>query len=468
MKQVPQFRIFVLFWTLFILIHHTLSLRSWTHVGVEWLNPSHPFFLVCGILTAVCAIWTIFKLQTLPFLLTLVFWSLLKFDNLPQVPNHIILALLVNIMWIMILLYQFIRRKPDPERAYTILAPYLRICLVIVYLFTVFHKLNVDYLNREVSCAVDLYSNLSDSFWLFPSGSGIDYFVIYTTLLIEALIPILLISRRLWRYGVLLAIGFHTLLSLHDNVYITSFSAEIFALLLVFIPSQALNEIVAVVSRLWNRFALRRLPLFLALSIAFSAITFFVLSIYLVYESGGDQVKPLLQVFWIIFCLTLFFLVFLIQSDYRREKISQMNMPVFFIFPILVVLNGVSPYFGLKTATNFSMFSNLWVKGEDNNHLLVGQNIVLLDYSKDLVDIVHSDQPYFQKLAENHEQITLFELSRWITEHPDLPDPRLVYRRNNQLYQHDKATDIPTFSWMERKFLIYRILPARRPCPCQW
>ena len=68
------------------------------------------------------------------------------------------------------------------------------------------------------------------------------------------------------------------------------------------------------------------------------------------------------------------------------------------LLPLLVIINGISPYIGLKTQTSWSMFSNLRTEGGKTNHILIRKPFYIADFQNDLVEIVESSDPALQPL----------------------------------------------------------------------
>eukprot|EP01084_Bolivina_argentea_P155375 270759_1 len=56
------------------------------------------------------------------------------------------------------------------------------------------------------------------------------------------------------------------------------------------------------------------------------------------------------------------------------------------IFWLILIVNGCSPYLGLKNTTDWSMYSNLKIDINENNHLFMPKMIVT-DYFYDVVCI---------------------------------------------------------------------------------
>ena len=55
------------------------------------------------------------------------------------------------------------------------------------------------------------------------------------------------------------------------------------------------------------------------------------------------------------------------------------------VVPVLVVLNGLSPFLELRTAYAFNMYANLETAAGESNHFLVPRTLPLTDYQGDLV-----------------------------------------------------------------------------------
>jgi len=225
------YRFFHTAWFLFVAIHLTVSMKHWEIVGVEFLNSGNHFIRACsmaalpGCLAAIAFPW-----KRWLALATLSAWSLTKLDALPAVPNHIVLALAVNLLFVGMLLSSY-RRGGEAREAlgeiFARWAPVGRGLLVVLYFWTIFHKLNVDFFRPETSCAAVLYREIAERVPLFPVSTSLDVIIIAGTFLVELALPILFAVPR-WRpWGILIGLPFHLALAVHSNPYILSFTAEI-------------------------------------------------------------------------------------------------------------------------------------------------------------------------------------------------------------------------------------------------
>ena len=105
----------------------------------------------------------------------------------------------------------------------------------------------------------------------------------------------------------------------------------------------------------------------------------------------------------------------------ERVKIHRPLNPILCLFPILVLINGSSPYLGLKTTTAFAMFSNLRTEGGKSNHFFLA-NYEVFSYQTDLVRVLNANDPQFFQLITRGDLIPWFEFKRMISKsnRPDL------------------------------------------------
>ena len=122
-------------------------------------------------------------------------------------------------------------------------APIGRAALVCMYIFGVFHKINRDFLNPEVSCAVVLWREMPAFLaWIdFPTFHQI---AIWGTLAVETAILLCLLSRRGRHAGIVFGIGFHSLLALSGYAIYAPFSTLTIALHLLFLDRESARRIV--------------------------------------------------------------------------------------------------------------------------------------------------------------------------------------------------------------------------------
>ncbi len=259
--------------------------------------------------------------------------------------------------------------------------------LLVVYLFTVFHKLNSSFFDPVNSCAGDL---LRQAFGMnglgrpeLPPGAVLAAAV--GTVLVEAAILLLLAVPRLRCWGLLLGVGFHAVLA---PASFWDFATVVYALYVLLIPTR-------VFARLAPRFgAARRVAL-----AAFAAH----LAISLGISSSGADTTPFDLPWHTVQLVTWYAVVAPLMIPLLRACLAERprrhrpdtawpgwrcRPAALLVVPLLAFLVGATPYLGLKTVANFSMFSNLRTEQDSTNHLLSGVSVLqIADYQRDTVTV---------------------------------------------------------------------------------
>jgi predicted DCC family thiol-disulfide oxidoreductase YuxK len=122
-------------------------------------------------------------------------------------------------------------------------APTGRVLLVTMYFFGVFHKINSDFLDPSVSCAVALWQRMPWPLNLI-NGEWMQYLAIYGTLVIEAAILACLVMRQTRHVGIGVGIAFHSVLALSGYALYAPFSTLTVALHVLFLERENSGAIV--------------------------------------------------------------------------------------------------------------------------------------------------------------------------------------------------------------------------------
>jgi hypothetical protein len=368
----------------------------------------------------------------------------------PFIPNHQLFAALVNITVIagaVVLAPRARRFTIDRGDLYAAVAPAIRLAVLVLYFFAFFHKLNADWFDPEVSCGAVLYATVSERLPIFPVSVSWSVVVIYLSLAIEAAIPLLLVFRRTRHTGILVGLTFHWFLALHPFHGFYNFSAMLLAAFSLFVAPERIADAADRLGR----------PRFVAISrgtACLFAICWLAQWAGLNLPEAG--VDPF-QWFWMVYGLTAtatFALVF-----YRRRAGSSgvsffaVPQPVLVLLPFAVVLNGFTPYVGLKTETAWAMFSNLRTEGGVSNHLIVPATVQVFDFQRDLVQVTRSSDPNLRAMANRRQLLPYFEIRR-------RSDEGVAYVRNGVAYSYNRIADDPDFAggvpFLQSKLLRFR------------
>ena len=344
----------------------------------------------------------------------------------------------------------------EPGALYQTFAPIVRLELIILYFFAVFHKLNADFLNPQTSCAVHFYAAQLQSLPFALAGSV----PIYLTLAVEAAIPLLLCWAPSRNAGILLGILFHAAVGFNPISEFYNFSSMIFALLFLFSslrldsgwPTRRLLEPLR-----WEDMSFSgKIPL--ALGAVVVGLGLLVVLNNLV-AAPGELVLPL----WGLYSAGLILLfVLLPKARPARPAFSFRPWPVLLV-PLLTSLNGCSPYLGLKTETAFAMYSNLRTEGGQSNHLLVPAGVQLFGFQRDLVEIKDSSSGFLASLARRKLMLPFFEVRALLQQHPTTS---LTYERHASPSASPDAQLRQPIPLPLRKFLYFRPVArsGRQPC----
>lgn len=364
-------------------------------------------------------------------------------SRLPVVPNHTLLAALVGLcLWLGYLSLAGRRRRLHiPWTAiYETCRPGLKWLVVLVYFYAILHKLNSDYFDPAMSCAIDFFH--AESFFLGsmklregvpPSAlydwivgtPWVSYALIVGTLVAEGAITFLLTRRRWWRLGVLAGIAFHTAIGVR---FLHSFGMLMFALYVPFLPNNFWVEAKTALAKILRTSETQTLATLYILILTSSLASLYVNWL------GSDYNLWLIYPVLIVAVVALSFSW---QDEWDEEpammfQLDSARLPVL-IPAALVLFIGLTPYLGLGTRNTFSMFSNLRTEGAESNHFFMPATLLrIADYQEQLVEITgaaniqpinppFSIVPYFELVAGTERQLAMLD--------PGVPEVAIRFRR---------------------------------------
>ena len=305
--------------------------------------------------------------------------------ELPYPPDHQLLAMVVNLAVLIAYLTQ--RRPAAVETLLGGFAPTARVLVLLAYLGAATAKYNSDFLSVQTSCA-DFMAHTA-SFGMLDRASILAPLVILGTIASESLIPVLLLIPRTRRWGVCFAIGFHYLLSLSPAIGVGDFSVTLWALYLLFLPTQDVEAVGRRMLAPWSRsrfvVGLERVPRWVLLALGLALI---------LVSSIGPGVAIVLFV-WLattivggLLLVTSFRVLRASSHDVRRMGRPATGLQVIPIFLMLALV--ASPYLGFGTSSRFTMFSGLRTEGPGTNHLFL-PSIHLIDSQNDSLVVLEAN-----------------------------------------------------------------------------
>jgi hypothetical protein len=401
---------------------------------------------------------------------------------MPGLVNHTLFALLVDMTVIAAALLHLITRRGrfEPAAFYASFAPAVRIGLLLLYVFAALPKFNTAFLDLSDSCAVDHYVRLGARLAAvglpLPSGDIPAMATIAGTLVIESAIPLLLAFAGTRIVGIVVTLLFHYALAL-NGFY--DFSAMAYALLLLFTP----NDFSAVLLRQWQTSRLYAVIVNLrdpagggTHTIPLSLVLVSSVVLLLVLEGNRWQ-----RIFGLVYMVWLAYGAFVIivgirgLIDMRRMQLRPLVRPyrgpaVLLALPVLVTLNGMCPYIGLKTETSFTMFSNLRTEEGFANHLFL-PSLHIFPFQWDLVRVESSSDRWLKNLAARGDIVPFYVLRDHISRlaEREQRDISVTFVRNGVRYKVERAERDRRLSrpypFLLRKVMLFRPI-SRNPGRC--
>lgn len=347
--------------------------------------------------------------------------------HLPAASNHLVVALLVTLALAAAALPA--RRGPGtfaPRWLAAARGP-VGLVLLVVYGFTVFHKLNSAFLDPATSCA----GYLLDQMITLNGGSdspalGVVRAAAVGTVLVETALLVLLAVPRWRRWGVVLGVGFHAVLA---PASFFDFATVVFALYVLLLPPATFAGLAPRAERL-RGVALVALAVHVVIAVGGRVLgttgpPWHTLLVGTWYVAVGVLMVPLVRT-----CLTT-------SVEPPRARYRPL---VLLLVPLLAVVNGAAPYVGLKTVASYSMFSNLHTEGGATNHVLA--DLATLDvtgYQRDLVTVTEVRLPERAFLTPLTTVLGgmsyVRRAARWANEPAPVVVPYLELRRTALLWR---------------------------------
>lgn len=379
-----------------------------------------PHFLVI-----LAALWTALRPTSVVRFLTMIATEVVAVAlDMPDVGSHTLLVLVSGVCVLAYVAWTSLRtrRLPDAGNLFEQMAPFFAVQLLVVYAMAAVAKMNTGFFDPGISCAAVMSGRLPLSHLSFLDGSWRVVASIWVTVLIEVALPVLLAVRRSRLLGLVLGGVFHAVLGLAGNV---PFSALALALYVAFLPSDAPTRLRALAAahpglRLWGSRALGATRSRAALPVA---VGWWLVGAAVFTHDGTRPAliaygTGLLVVAAFAGGILLLLRVQRISSPDPSPRSLLVRQPVFVVGVLLLVVNSLSPYVGLKTESSLTMFSNLHTEGNQWNHLFIPDVVRIFPYQDQLVRIIASNDRALVASTGDGVRLVPFELERYLRSHP--------------------------------------------------
>lgn len=342
-----------------------------------------------------------------------------------------------------------------------------RALLAVMYFFGIFHKINADFLDPSVSCAVALYRPLAAPLGLDGNAFG-HQLAIWMTFIVEGIALVALYWPRWFAVGLVLGLVFHYVIPISAYSWYMDFSSLVLALYMLSMPPEVSTRCHSALVRAAGLLKSHAWHIagFLALLLGTGLVS---------VRSGAASVGSAVHVHHSVMMLLWaayggFMMIALTRAaldhlPWRGQRAARQPLWVYGL-PALLFLTCLSPYLGLKTESSIAMFSNLHTEGGVTNHLLFSKPPYLFDYQEEVVELVDSSLPAFAWGAALGHSEVLFSVKERLRWHPE---HWVTYRHGGALHERVTAAHFAPQSYanrLERKLLIFKSVDFSTPKPC--
>ena len=388
----------------------------------------------------------------------------------PFVPDHMVMELFLILSILAAFLYVAVSNRTlavSVEEMFAIFSPIGRWLLIIMYFYGTFHKLNPGFMSIESSCAVPFINGVPILHNVLASD-GLAHAAIYGTLIFESIAMLLLLSARTKYFGMLLGMSFHFIIGISDYGTLAHFSAFALALHTLFLPAEFGERI--------RNETLVPAALKKADNFRVATILLVVLQVALALHMAVTRQGVLVNSLFAIFAVLLMFLVFkygqLRQGDAPYQLSSRfisLNLISVWFF-----LHCASPYIGLGTGGTIAMFSGLRTEGGTSNHYIISKPVPLFSYQDTVLYVEKASNPNLMEIAEEGQGMVMFDFQRHFSHREPLGLP-VTLNVNGVSYTLNTPDDVALFgnkfftkqSWLERKYMSFRLVDDKKPKQCR-
>ena len=390
----------------------------------------------------------------------------------PVVGNHWVLAAMVSLAYVVAVAVSA-RSREGAAGTWRRFAPAARLTVAVAYAFAAFAKLNTDFFDPAVSCAVFYSDQLVQSWGLgglsVAGRPGLGVATAVAAATVELSVAALLVIPRTRRWALLVALPFHWLLAMDFSQHFWDFSSVLFAGFLLFADDATID---AVSERLtWLGTAVRPA---VARGTAVLAALVVALVAGAVLAPALPAVRGLAVVgghaVWVVAGTTAAAIVVLSVLRTRPSARPQTLRPagIVLVVPVLAILNGLTPYLEVKTGFGWNMYSNLRTVAGESNHLLVRSTLDMAGLQNDRVQILDASDKGLAPLIGSDFEVVYSEFREYAHS---FPDASVTYRRGAQTFDATRLAEDPAgrggVSAFSHRLQSFRVVDASGSERCQ-
>lgn len=362
--------------------------------------------------------------------------------------------------------------RVDRERLQSIALPLARWSLIGFYSWAAFAKLNRGFFNTKTGCGTFYFDELAASLGArTPIAVGSRPWAVLVPISVAAIelsIPVLLLVRRTRVVGVVLGVIFHSTIALDQTHLFQDFSSLLLALFALFLAPRWAEELEG----RWRsqRDGVRRGAGVLVVSAP---------GLVLLAQWTASRSSAAVRVYedarlWLWLAFDLAIVLSVVGYGWRHRAGADRPLALdgvprwLWTLPAIVILNGLAPYLGVRTAYAYNMYANLVTADGTSNHLLIARTANLAGDRGELVRITETDDPRLIPYITQRFDLPYLSLRAYLAAHPSAA---VTYVRDGVEHRLRRASDEPDLvrpvSAIERRLFALRAVDQQDPPRCQ-
>jgi hypothetical protein len=438
----PKYLFFLAFFNLTLLMDYS---------EIVWIHP---------ILISVVVFFTIlstlnYKLWWTSILILSINFYFFAF-KVPRVPNHTNIEFGISMLILGLCFFKLIGKnlKLSPD----FFTQTFRICLITIYFYTGFNKLNTDFFNPCVSCVNDVnVATLENLTGLhYAISDSISVFFQYSTLFIEMISPFGLLFSKTRKWTAISLLFFHFYLAF--TVY-ADFSALASFLILGCIFDFKYEKINqnTIVKFQWYAFFI-----------------FLATIVRMIFEVCKTDLRYIYFVHGCFFNigLLIFYFSYFRKHQTSPTKFERKYFPIYAFCVLIISFWTLKSYIGLGNSANLTMFSNLMTEKSKSNHLLIDtKKTKIFNFEEDnLLILKLHDTLKNNKLEKYKLPMCEFKymVGQWSKQYPNLTlNAKIVYKNDTIVIADLKKSKFNSRKWWY-KYINFRKIQPENPNKCIW
>ena len=438
----PKYLFFLAFFSLTLLMDYS---------EIVWIHP-----ILFSIVVFLAVLSTLnFKLWWASISILIINFYFFAF-KIPRAPNHTNIEFGISVLIISLVFYKILHKnfKLSPD----FFSQIFRICLITIYFYTGFNKLNTDFFNPCVSCVNDVnIATLQNLTGLhYKISDKLSVFFQFATLFIEMILPFGLLFSKSRKWTAIALLFFHFYLSF--TVY-ADFSALASFLILgcVFDFRNGIMDKNTIVKFQWYAF--------------FVFFATFTRMIFEVYKVDSRYVYFVHGCFFNI-GLLIFYVSYFKNYQNNHAKFEKKYFLIYVFCFLLISFWTLKSYVGLGNSANLTMFSNLMTEKSRSNHLLIDtKKTKLFDFEEDNLLILKLNDTLKNNKLENYKlPLTEFKylVNQWSKQYPGvILNAKIVYKKDTILINDLSKSKFNDKKWWY-KYINFRKIQPENPNKCIW